>query len=695
MSATDPAPSVHVVTDSGAGIADPRRQRRLLIARKWAYQISGTTYIPLPHAEVEAELLAVVNQLFDLIAADPFDPQPAAGIGAPLVAMNCTGQPTFQRTMDVLGKALLHQSELVGVRGLPDKVVTLLGTFAAGYLESVREVTLAQQESLNRTMIAIGKDARTGLRAAEARIGAIMDSAPTGIAVTDRDGRILRANGVLGALLGHSSGELTDLSLFDMFPPDDAMLVLAGRDHLLDGSLHKLRQRRTMITRWGDTVPVTLTGELVRDAGDQVRLVVIVQDDSELRLLQNQLTRQSLHDVVTGLPNRQFFTTRLETALHKAGKHGATLYHLDLDAFAMVTDGLGRHVGDQLLKAVAERLRAVVADEQAIVARLDSDEFAIVVQNTATTPDAATVVDRINERLAEPVHVDGHTVTVSASIGVVHRPRPDLDPAELLRASDLSLHRAKRHGRRQWDLFDPDTDRADRNRFELATTMSAAWRSGELWLEYRPQASLATGAAVALEPVLRWIHPRFGVVPHGQCVELAEQTGLMLPLGDWLLRSACVAALELPLVVELSDSQVADPDVVGRVLRTDGLVPSRLTIGVPARTLHGDDTVPAENLRLLADAGIGVALHGFDGAALDLALLDELPVSGVRIGAPVVAARAASGGSLLDRALVDLVGVVHGTGGSVAVDGVDSAAQASWWRDAGADVALGDQFTSW
>ncbi|HKN98981.1 MAG TPA: diguanylate cyclase [Pseudonocardiaceae bacterium] len=694
MSASDPAPSVHVVADSGAGIADPGRQR-LLVARKWAYQISGTAYIPLPHAEVEAELLAVVNQLFDLIAADPFDPEPAASIGARLVAMNCIGQPTFQRTMDVLGKALLHQPELCGVRALPDKVVTLLGTFAAGYLESVREATLAQQESLNRTMIAIGNDARTGLRAAQARIGAIMDSAPTGIAITDQDGRIRCANGVLGTLLGHSAGELTGLSLFDLFPPDDATFVRDARDRLLDGSLRRLRQRRTMVTRAGDTVPVTLTGELVRDAGDQERLVVVVQDDSELRLLQNQLTRQSLHDVVTGLPNRQFFTTRLETALHKAGKHGATLYHLDLDAFAMVTDGLGRHVGDQLLKAVAERLRTVVAGEQAIVARLDSDEFAILVENTATTPDAATVVGRINERLAEPVHVDGRTVTVSASMGVVHRPRPDLDAAELLRASDLALRRAKRHGRRQWELFDPDAGQADRHRFELATTMSSAWRAGEVRLEYRPQVSLATGAAVALEPVLRWVHPRFGVVPHGRCVELAEQTGLMVPLGDWLLRSACAAALELPLVVELSGSQVADPDVVDRVLRIDGLVPSRLSLGVPVRALHGDSTVPAENLRLLADAGIGVALHGFDGAALDLALLDELPVSGVRIGAPVVAAQAASSRSVLDRMLVDLVGVVHETGGAVAVDGVDSAAQVTWWRDAGADVALGGQFTTW
>jgi diguanylate cyclase (GGDEF)-like protein/PAS domain S-box-containing protein len=694
VSASDPAPSVHVVADTGAGIADPGRQR-LLVARKWAYQISGTAYIPLPYPDVEAELLAIVNQLLDLITAEPFDPAPAAAIGVRLVRMNCIGQPTFQRTMDVLGKALLHLPETRSVRGLPDRAVALLGTFSAGYLESAREATLAQQDSLNRTMIVIGKDARAGLRAAEARIGALLDCAPTGIAITDGDGRLLRANDALSALLGHSTDELTELSLFDLFPADDAEFVRSGWDQLLAGGPTRMRQRRLMQTRSGDTVPVTLTGQLLRDPGDRARLVVVVQDDSELRLLQNQLTRQSLHDVVTGLPNRQFFTTRLETALHQAGEYGATLYHLDLDAFAMVTDGLGRHVGDQLLKAVAERLRAVVAGEQAVVARLDGDEFAILVENTAATPDAATVVGRINERLAEPVRVEDQALAVSASIGVVHRPRPDLDPTELLRASHLALRRAKRHGRRQWELFDVGPDEADRHRFQLATAMPAAWRSGELRLDYRPQVSLASGAVVALEPVLRWEHPRFGAVSHQRCVELAEQTGLLLPLGDWMLRSASAAQVGLPLVVELSESQVADPDLVGRVLRVDGLAPERLTLGVPARALRGECTVPGENLRLLAEAGIGVALHGFEGAAGDLVLLADLPVTGVRLGASVAAEQAARAGSLLDRVLTDLVGVVHTAGGRVAVDGMDDPARVAWWRSAGADVALGAQFTDW
>jgi diguanylate cyclase (GGDEF)-like protein/PAS domain S-box-containing protein len=681
-----------------------RRRARLLVARKWAYQLSGIVYIPLPYPQVEAELVDLVDQLFDTLLREPFEPESAVTVGARLVEMNCVGRPAFGRTMDVLGKALVGQRETRGVPGLTEKVVALLGGLATGYADAVRQVTLDQQEALNRTMIAIGRDSRTGLRITEARLTAVLETATTGVAITDTEGHFLRTNPALGHLLGHSAGELAELTVFDVLAPEDHIYLTTARDQLVDGSLGRLHQRRTLLTKSGDEVPVTLTGTLVRDDDEPDRLVLVCQDDSELRLLQNQLTRQSLHDVVTGLPNRQFFTTRLETALHKADPGvGATLYHLDLDAFAMVADGLGRHAGDRLLKIVGDRLRTVVADEKAIVARLDSDEFAILLENSPRTPDIATIVGRINDTLAEPVQVDDQSVTVSASIGVVDRPRGDLDPTELLRASDLALRRAKRHGRRQWELFDQDLDDRDRARFKLATTMPSAWELGEVQLDYRPQVALASGDAVGLEPVLRWDHPRFGPVGHRRCVELAEQTGLMLSLGDWLLHSACAwlhrrPELELPLVVELSDGQAVDPDLVGRVLRIlaeDGLPPERLRLGIPVHLLGGDRPEPADHLRVLADAGVGVALHGFGGGATDLVHLEDLPVAAVRIGPDVAATQARRSGSLLDNVLTDLVFVAHRAGATVAVDGIDTEEQANWWRDAGADTGLGHQFTTW
>ncbi|HEX5406896.1 MAG TPA: EAL domain-containing protein [Pseudonocardiaceae bacterium] len=706
-SAFDPASTVPISAEVTAGNRSRRAdhdRERLLVARKWAYQLRGSTYLPMPWRDVENELLGMVNTLFDALLHGPLDAQPVDTTAIRLVGMNCVGQAAFQRTMDVLGKAMLKQPELHGIRHLPEKVVSLLGTLSASYVDAIQRHTLAQQEALNRTMILIGRDSRAGMRAAEARLAAVLDTSPTGIAITDPDCRFLRTNQALCALLGHSPGEFAELTLFDLLAPEDEESIRTARDQLLDGDMTRLRQRRMLVNKAGDKVPVTLAGMRLREECLPDRLVLIMQDDSELRLLQNQLTRQSLHDVVTGLPNRQFFTTRLESTLHRVDQRtGATVYHLDLDAFAMVADGLGRQVGDQLLKVVADRLKAVVADEQAMVARLDSDEFAILVENRPDTPDIATTVSRINDELAEPVYIDGQGVTVSTSIGVVHRPRGDVDPTELLRASDLALRRAKRHGRRQWELFDENLDERDRARFNLATTMPSAWELGEVQLDYRPQVALASGAVVGLEPVLRWDHPTFGVVAHQQCVELAEQTGLMLSLGDWMLHSACAqirrwSRLNLPPVIELSDSQAVDPDLVGRVLRIlaeGGLPPSQLRLGIPVHLLHGDRPEPTEHLRVLADAGVGVVLSGFGSTATDLVFLEDLPVTAVRIGERLATAQAQRGPSLLDKALSGMITIVHEAGGTVAVDGVHTAAQADWWRTAGADTGLGGHFTKW
>lgn len=680
---------------------DPGRERSR-VARTWAYQITHSSYIPLESEKLENELLGMVDQLFDAVLTEPFDPTPALGIADRLVGMNCVARPSFQRTVEVLGKALLHQRELLGVRGLPTKVLRLLGALSAGYADAVRRHTLAQQESLNRTVTAIGRDARAWLHAAEGRFTAVLDNSPTGIAVTGADGRFLRTNEALGRLFGYSPGEFAELTVFDLLPPEDEPFVRDACERLVAGEQERLRQRRDMVTKAGEPVPVTLIGSALSDQG-RSRLVLVVQDDTELRLLQSQLTRQALHDVVTGLPNRQFCTTRLESILHRleAGR-SVTVYHLGLDGFAVLADGFGRTAGDRLLKITGDRLQAVVTGEDALVARLDGDEFAIVLRESASTPDVASVVERINRALAEPVSVAGRDVTMTASIGVVQRARPGIDPTELLRASDVALRRAKQQGRRQWALYDAEDDQRDRADFQLLSTLPAAWHAGDVQVGYRPRVALADGGADALEPRLRWHHPGSGPVGHDECVRLAEHSGLQPALDDWLLHSAGTqvrrsrreSGFALPLLVELRPGQAADPDLVGRVLRVlheDDLAPDRLRLGVPAGVL-GDRPEPAENVRVLADEGVGIALHGFTGSVTELAHLVDLPVTAVRIAESLVGPHPAGP---VGTALTDLVATVHDTGRTVEVAGVDTPEQAAWWRTAGADHALGGRFTDW
>lgn len=687
------------------------RRDRALVARKWAYQVTSTTYIPLSYPDIEAELLRLVDTLFDAVRAEPFRAEPATGVAERLVELNCTGSESFARTIDVLGRALLSSAELRGVTGLPDRVVAVLGALSATYVEALRHHTLRQQDDLNRTLITLGRDSRTALGATRARLDALFAHATVGVGIATADGRILDANPTLIEITGYGSAELAELSLFDLVPTGDEPFVRDACDTVLEGFLPRLRTRRRLVSKSGDEVPVTLTVAMLREPDAPDRLLLVMQDDSELNLLQRQLSLQSLHDVVTGLPNRQFFTTRLETTLHRAGRDtGATVFHLGLDSFSMITDGLGRAAGDQVLKAVAERLRLAVAQEKAVVARLDGDEFGILVENTGTTPDVATMVDRINRRISEPLHVDGQSVTVSTGIGIVHRPRKDLDPTELLRASDLALRRAKSRGRRQWELYDARQDADDRAEFTTAVTMAAAWEQGEIGLHWRSRVELRGGRVSGLVARLRWDNQRHGLMGHRRCVELAERTGLMLSLGDWLLHSACTqlrrwrreTTADLPLVVELSAGQALDPDMADRVLTvlaSTEVEPDRLCLGVPVDLLRGDRPEPVDTVRMLVDEGVDVVLTGF-GAATDLVMLEDLPVRTVWLDERLTAGRACrsttrarSGqSSVLDRVLTELVAAAHVVGGSVVVSGVDSSADADWWRHAGADLALGELF---
>jgi EAL domain-containing protein (putative c-di-GMP-specific phosphodiesterase class I) len=287
--------------------------------------------------------------------------------------------------------------------------------------------------------------------------------------------------------------------------------------------------------------------------------------------------------------------------------------------------------------------------------------------------------------------VDGHRgVAVSASIGVVHRPPRDITPAELLRASDLTLRRVQRAGA-QWGLFDRELDRRDRHDFGLAAAMAGAWENGELEVGYRPLVAAVDGSVVGVEARLRWNHPTEGVLPHETCVRLAGETGL--PSGTWLLRTAverfAAAEVAVPLTVELTAHQAADAELVGEirgVLESTGLAPGRLRPGFPSATLLADSGDAADNLKVLAEIGVHAEIHGFG----DVTSLVEFPARAVRVAANLVARREHP---LVDRSLTALVEAAHLAGAEVAVTGIDSAEQAQWWRERGADRLSGPLFT--
>ncbi|HEV7828199.1 MAG TPA: EAL domain-containing protein [Pseudonocardiaceae bacterium] len=425
-----------------------------------------------------------------------------------------------------------------------------------------------------------------------------------------------------------------------------------------------------------------------------------MEDATELQLLRERLSYQSLHDALTGLPNQQFFISRLEGVLGCAKRDSRiTVCKIDLDGLAVINDGFGRKIGDQMLQSVAQRLQSVVDREKATVARFGSDEFAILIENSPTTLDVAALAASINTELGEPVYIEGYGLAVSACVGFVEH-QGSGEPAELLRAAEAALHSVKRGRKRQWGPLDTHQDAVHRVRCRLAAAMPGALETGEITLDYQPLAQLTDGKVVAIEALLRWDHPHSGPLPHHECLELAARTGLEVPLGQWLLRSACEQLASwrqrfgeaTPLLhVDLTPQQSQDPDLVASIrgaLEHAGLAAESLQLGMPVLALGGDTREAEDNLRVLADMGVATVLVGFSGVG-DLAYLD-LPVQRVEIAHRVVQCVAQRpGDSRIARAVFAMLRLVHSCRGTIIVRGIETQDDADWWGAAGADVGQG------
>ncbi len=658
-------------------------RRRRALARKWTYLLSRVVVVPLTSEELDRELGEQLDVVCDALVRGQHDAEVLERAGQRLCALGYIGEPGLRCTLEVLGKGLLALPEFQPVEETAERIVLGLGALAVGFLAENQRSVIAQQESMQLSLFKAVRDAKSNLRESEARFDEVATSSSSGIMIIGLDGQLVRANAAIGDILGYLPAELTGTTLFDLVHPDSADVLRDAMRTLLDGTETRIRQSQRLIRKNGETARISLTTSLLRGADDEPsHLVIVVEDGTELMLLQGELKRQVLHDVLTGLPNRQYFGSHLEAALRQADPTcGVTLLHLDLDAFGMVCNSLGRQAGDRLLVHVAQCLKVVLSREKAMIARFDGDEFGILLENSPTTPDVATIVAEINAELAEPTFVDGHGLAVSVSVGVVHRPSPDVDPVELLRAADLALRRAKTR-RGQWELYHPDQDAQDREEQSLAVSMPGAWEQGEVIAVYRPVVRLADGATAGVEALLRWDHPDLGRLTHARCADLAEQTGLILPLGEWLLRSASGQAVwwkNVPLIVGLTAYQAADADLINRVVRVlkeTGLRPGRLTIGMSAQALRVPEA--ADNFGVLADMGVATMLDGFDGGSADLALVEELPVKSVRLARSPFA--------------TELAALVHGSGAAILVGGVDTEEQAASWTAAGADLASGALF---
>ncbi len=665
-------------------------------------------------AEIHRYLSDLVQRLVAALSGSMVDTRAASEVGARLVASGYTGQQSLSRTVEVLARALPAAAEGAAAGPLADRVVDLLGALVAGYTEALRHRIFDQQEEVMQALLTAQRDTQRDLRASEARFREVFTSSAAGIAISDPAARIVQTNPSLEALLGYPSGELSGLKLSELIAPRDWPALQQRYQRVLVGQDLRFRMQLRLHRQDGETVWAFLAVSALRDDEQTPRyLVSMVEDITELQLLQEQLAHQALHDLQTGLPNRQYFISHLEAVLEQLAPSATiTLLHLDLDGFSVINDGLGLGFGDRVLDMVARRLESVVANQQAMVARLGGDEYAILIQHSKLALDVGQLAETINSTLAEPMYLDEVGVALTANIGVVQRQASRVMPAELLRAAGATLHRLRGRGVRQWTLFDAETDAAERSELRLAAGMPGALETGELRVDYQPVVALDGGRLVGVEAVLSWQHPELGVLSHQRCVQLAEQTGVVHAVEQWLLRTAAEQAQSWlqrmgggmpPMVINLTQYQAQDPDLVAQVkavLAQTGLPPAELELRVPVpamRTLTGTPAGEArgdaeDNLRVLAELGLRTALHDFGGSIGELACLVELPVHAVRIAQPVARQLANTPSALPARALRIIVAMLRTTGISVVASGVDTQESANSWRAVGADCAVGALF---
>ncbi len=362
------------------------------------------------------------------------------------------------------------------------------------------------------------------------------------------------------------------------------------------------------------------------------------EDITERRLAEQQIAHMARHDSLTDLPNRALFREQLGRALAAVnrGKRLAVLY-LDLDNFKSVNDTLGHQVGDELLKVVANRLRGCVRDTDT-VARVGGDEFAIVQTGIGHATDTATLARRICEELRAPYDLLGHAVVADTSIGIAVAPNDGTEPTELLKNADMALYGAKADGRGTYRFFEPEMDARVKARRILELALRAALANGEFELHYQPLVELQKDEVTSCEALLRWHHPERGMIAPAEFIALAEEIGLIVPLGEWVLRKACAdAALwpdEVKVAVNLSPIQVMSknlvPVVVG-ALASSGLPAHRLEIEITESVLLHNTELTLATLHQLRKLGVKISMDDFGTGYSSLSYLRSFPFDKIKI----------------------------------------------------------------
>ena len=512
------------------------------------------------------------------------------------------------------------------------------------------------------------------------RFDTALNNMPHGLCMFDAQRRLLVSNARLSELLnlpagfelnGKSARELLLASIGTGQAPNlDVERFIANFESHLAGT------NGTIFVEIRDGQTLALTTQPMANGGS----VVIVEDITERRNAEARIHHLAHYDALTDLPNRTFLGDQLNRVLADMRRGGpAAVLFVDLDEFKQVNDTLGHPVGDALLRAVADRLRKLMRKSD-VVARFGGDEFVVILSPVTSSGEASEVADRIVAELGQPYDVDSHHVVIGASVGIAMSPRDGVDADLLLKNADMALYHAKANGRGAWRFFEPDMDIKAHARRRLELDLLEALANNAFELYYQPLFSLRTMRVTTCEALIRWRHPERGMVPPMEFIPVAEDMGLIVDIGAWVMRNACIECTKWPgdvrVAVNMSPIQFRHSNVVEMVaaaLAASRLPASRLEVEITESVLLQDVQAARTALQQIADMGVRISLDDFGTGYSGLSYLHSFPLDKVKIDRSFVKGLRAG-----ERSQVLLRGVAQLTsdlGMSVAVEGIETEEQ--------------------
>lgn len=516
------------------------------------------------------------------------------------------------------------------------------------------------------------------LRESEQRFREMISLTPAGYLSLDAEGFVQEVNPAFCGMTGYSAEELTGRSVMEFLPA----CPLGGGYRLKGGAVAAQEKEAVFRHKLGHSVYVLLNLTIKRDAdGNPLNLTAFVNNISERKEIETRLEKIASHDILTGLPNRALLSRHLRDMQSSLSFGAIAVMFVDLDRFKEVNDSMGHSPGDKLLKQVAERLAACMRASD-VVARLGGDEFIVSAQCSTGRECAAVMAERLLAALAAPFHIEGKKIFIGASIGISMYPE-DANSEELLfQNADIAMYHAKTSGRNKYTFFEKGMNEKAKRRMLIEQSLRGALERQEFELYYQPRIELKSMAISGMEALIRWMHPKLGNVSPAEFIPIAEDTGLIAPIGRWVLEAACnhacrlmaVTGLRLSVSVNLSARQLQDPGVVEYVditLKNSGLSPELLELELTETALIEDLDRSAHVLKRLKRLGILLSVDDFGTGYSGLSYLKRFPMDIVKLDRSFITQKPE--GVTSQEFIKALVDMAHALKLSVVAEGIENA----------------------